>query len=318
MDISEKLTGLTTDEIVFPRIGIDLHVNRTAFSIGSVDIQWYGVIISVGMILALVFGFSQMKKYGLNPDRVIDCVIGGIVGGIVGARAYYVVMAWEDYADSPASIFNIRQGGLAIYGGIIGSLLVGLTIAKFKKVKILPLLDIVGMSFLIGQGVGRWGNFTNQEAFGGNTTLPWGMSGGLVQSLIATMIDQGKSIDMYQTVHPCFLYESIWCILGFIVLFLISKHRKFDGQMFLLYLVWYGLGRSVIEGLRMDSLMLGNIRVSQALSVVLVLVSVILLIVYGSKVKRMGSDYTLYRDTPDSKLLLTDISVKEYNAKNKD
>lgn len=318
MDISEKLTGLTNDEIVFPRIGIDLHVNRTAFSIGSVDIQWYGVIISVGMILALVFGFSQMKRYGLNPDRVIDCVIGGIVGGIVGARAYYVVMAWEDYADSPASIFNIRQGGLAIYGGIIGSLLVGLTIAKFKKVKILPLLDIVGMSFLIGQGVGRWGNFTNQEAFGGNTTLPWGMSGGLVQSHIATMIDQGKSIDMYQTVHPCFLYESIWCILGFIVLFLISKHRKFDGQMFLLYLVWYGLGRSVIEGLRMDSLMLGNIRVSQALSVVLVLVSVILLIVYGSKVKRMGSDYTLYRDTPDSKLLLTDISVKEYNAKDKD
>ncbi len=318
MDISEKLTGLTTDEIVFPRIGIDLHVNRTAFSIGSVDIQWYGVIISVGMILALVFGFSQMKKYGLNPDRVIDCVIGGIVGGIVGARAYYVIMAWEDYADNPASIFNIRQGGLAIYGGIIGSLLVGLTIAKFKKVKVLPLLDIVGMSFLIGQGIGRWGNFTNQEAFGSNTTLPWGMSGGLVQSHIATMIDQGKSIDMYQTVHPCFLYESIWCILGFIVLFLISKHRKFDGQMFLLYLVWYGLGRSVIEGLRMDSLMLGNIRVSQALSVVLVLVSVILLIVYGSKVKRMGSDYTLYKDTPDSKLLLTDISVKEYNAKNKD
>lgn len=304
----ETLNNLKTNQIVFPHLNIDITIDKTAFTIFGLDIQWYGIIIATGILLAIMFGLSQMKKYGLNSDRVIDCIIGGIIGGIIGARVYYVIFAWEEYKDNLSSIFNIREGGLAIYGGFIGALVVGLIIAKIRDVKILPLLDIVGMSFLIGQGIGRWGNFTNQEAFGSNTDLPWGMSGGTIQNRILTMIENGNTdITTKELVHPCFLYESIWCILGFIIIYLYSKHRKYDGQLFLMYIGWYGLGRSVIEGLRTDSLMLGNLRVSQMLAIVLTITSVILLIVFGSKVKRMGSDYTFYKDTPHSKRLLEEL-----------
>jgi phosphatidylglycerol:prolipoprotein diacylglycerol transferase len=287
------LENLDSNEIVFPNLGIDLHIDRTAFTIGSVDVQWYGVIISIGLLLAIAFGMSQTKKYGLNPDKVLDCVIGGIVGGIVGARTYYVAMSWDEYAGDWKSIINIREGGLAIYGGIIGSLLVALIVAKIKKVSIPPLLDLVGMGFLIGQGIGRWGNFFNQEAFGCNTTLPWGMSGGTIQSHLKTMIANGNtSLSVTELVHPCFLYESVWCLLGFVVLFIFSKHRKYDGQLFLMYLAWYSFERSIVEGLRTDSLMLGNVRVSQALSIVLFVVSVILLIVKGIKAKNLHEEST--------------------------
>lgn len=311
----EALENLTSNQIVFPHLGIDITINKTAFTIFGISIQWYGLIISIGIILAIAFGFSQMKRYGLNSDRAIDCIIGGIIGGIVGARAYYVAFSWEEYADDWKSIFNIREGGLAIYGGIIGAMLVGLIVAKVRQVKILPLLDIAGMGFLIGQGIGRWGNFTNQEAFGSNTDLPWGMSGGTIQARIFNMIENGNTdITATELVHPCFLYESVWCLLGFVILYLYSKHRKYDGQLFLMYVMWYGLGRSFIEGLRTDSLMLGNIRVSQALAIVLTITSLILLIVCGSKVKRMGSDYTFYKDTEHSKRLLEE----ETKSKNKE
>ncbi len=172
-------------EIIFPKLGIDINVKSEAFSIGNFSIQWYGVIITCGMILAMIFGFSQMKKYGINPDRAIDCVIGGIIGGIIGARAYYVIMQWEHYSGNIKEILNIRNGGLAIYGGIIGSVLVAFIVAKIRKVKFLPLLDIAGMSFLIGQGIGRWGNFTNHEAFGNNTTSLFGMTSGKIQEKIS-------------------------------------------------------------------------------------------------------------------------------------
>lgn len=303
----EVLDNLASNQIVFPHLNIDITINKTAFSVFGIDIQWYGLIISVGILLALAFGFSQMKKYGINSDRALDCIIGGIIGGIVGARAYYVAFSWDEYADDWKSIFNIREGGLAIYGGIIGALLVGLIVAKIRQVKIFPLLDIAGMGFLIGQGIGRWGNFTNQEAFGSNTDLPWGMSGGTIQARILNMIENGNTdITTKELVHPCFLYESIWCLVGFLVLYLYSKHRKYDGQMFLMYIMWYGLGRSFIEGLRTDSLMWGNIRVSQVLAIVLAITAVILLVICGFKVKRIGSDYIFYKDTEHSKMLLAE------------
>ncbi|MGN1411600.1 MAG: prolipoprotein diacylglyceryl transferase [Oscillospiraceae bacterium] len=309
-----NLDNLEKNQIVFPHLNIDITVDRTAFTIFGVDVQWYGVIISFGLLLAIVFGLSQMKKYGINSDKALDCIIGGIVGGIVGARVYYVAMSWEQYSGNIKSIFNIREGGLAIYGGIIGALLIGLIIAKIKKVAILPLLDIVGMGFLIGQGIGRWGNFFNQEAFGSNTNLPWGMSGGTIQAHILNMIENGNtSLTTKELVHPCFLYESVWCLLGFVVIYVYSKHRKYDGQLFLMYLAWYSFERSIVEGLRTDSLMIGNIRVSQALSVVIFIVSVILLFVCGFKIKRMGEDYVFYKDTEISKLLLQDekINIKQ-------
>lgn len=308
--------NLGENEIAFPGLGIDkLTVKSEAFSVFGISIAWYGVIIATGMLLAIIFCNTQMKKYGLHPDRVFDVIIGGIIGGVVGARTYFVLMNWEEYADDIKSVFMIRNGGLAIYGGIIGAVLVGAVVAKIKKVKMLPLLDLAGMGFLIGQGIGRWGNFFNHEAFGYNTDLPWGMTSGRIQNWIiqhnSSISSSSDIIEMTadKPVHPCFLYESIWCLLGFVVLFIISKHRKFDGQIFLTYVLWYGIGRSVIEGLRTDSLMFGNIRVSQLLAIVSSITAFILLLVIGSKVKRMGEDYTLYVNTEESKKLMEETEA---------
>ena len=229
---TETIGTLDHNEITFPKLGIDLHLDSTAFSIGGLDIQWYGILITLGLVLAMVYAFTQVKKYGLNPDRVMDCIIGGIIGGVVGARAYYVLLNWNNYAGDWKSILNIREGGLAIYGGIIGSLLAGFLVAKIRKVKFLPLLDIVGIGFLLGQGIGRWGNFFNQEAFGCNTNSIFGMSGGRIQEWITDQYPSttyfanfGTALDASQPVHPCFLYESVWCLLGFVLLAL--SPRKF-------------------------------------------------------------------------------------------
>ena len=186
--------------------------------------------------------------------------------------------------------------------------------AKFRKVRILPLLDIVGIGFLLGQGIGRWGNFFNQEAFGRNTDSFLGMSGGQIQNWITNSYPYtsyyqnfGTAMDASQPVHPCFLYESIWCLLGFVLLALFAKKiRRYDGQIFLLYIGWYGLERAFVEGLRADSLVVGNVRISQMLAILCVVASVILQIVIGLRVKRMGVDYRLYKDTAESKALLAE------------
>lgn len=324
MNINMTELGLGEYDIAFPGLGIDrLTVKSEAFSIGGFTVAWYGIIIAFGMILAIIFGMSQMKKYGLDPDRAIDVIIGGIIGGVVGARAYYVAMNWETYSQDIKTIFYTRNGGLAIYGGVIGALLVGTVMCKIRKVKILPLFDLAGMGFLIGQGIGRWGNFFNHEAFGYNTDLPWGMTSGKIQRWITeystSISSSSKVIEMSadRAVHPCFLYESLWCLIGFAVLFIMSKRRKYDGQIFLMYIFWYGLGRAFIEGLRTDSLMLGNIRISQLVSILSVIVSFILLIAVGSKVKRMGEDYVLYKDTEESKALIaaSENAMKEEKEK---
>ena len=297
-----SLNNLSYNEIVFPRLGIDIHLNSTAFTIFGIDVQWYGLIITLGLLLAMIYAFTQMKQYGIDPDRAID---------------------WK-------SIFNLRQGGLAIYGGLIGSVLVGCLVAKLRKVPILPLLDICAIGFLLGQGIGRWGNFFNQEAFGKNTDSLFGMSGGRIQNWISDQngylntnfyLHFGEELSPDRPVHPCFLYESIWCLVGFVLLALFAKKiRKFDGQIFLTYIAWYGLGRFFIEGLRVDSLVIGNVRVSQALAAVCVIVSVILQIVFLSRVKRMGGEYQLYKDTQAAKDALAAYearnqkSVKEINV----
>lgn len=308
-------------QIVFPKMGIDINIKSEAFTVFGVQIQWYGVIITIGMLLAILFGFSQMKKYGINSDRAIDAIIGGIIGGVIGARLYYVFLEWDNYKGNLKEIINTRNGGLAIYGGIIGAFLIGGIIAKIRKLRLMPLLDIAGMGFLIGQGIGRWGNFFNHEAFGYNTDLPWGMTSGRIQQWIIENNSSMSStadilaMDPMKPVHPCFLYESIWCLLGFVVLFLISKRRKFDGQMFLMYVGWYGIGRFFIEGLRTDSLMLGNLRVSQVLGMIAFIASVIILFIMGSKVKRMGSEYVFYRDSEESKNLIEETLNKMNKSK---
>ena len=278
----------------FPKLGFELTLNSQAFSIGNFSVAWYGIIIAIGFLLALWYGLSRSKQYGINPDKMIDVVIGGIIGGIIGARLYYVLFSWADYKDDLLSIFKIWNGGLAIYGGIIGAVLVGGLICKWRKVKFSAMLDVAGLGFLIGQGIGRWGNFVNIEAYGSNTDLPWGMwSEKIVNDYYngSLTISDSITFDPYSPVHPCFLYESLWCILGFVLVhFLWTKRRKFDGEIFLGYLAWYGAGRLFIEGLRTDSLMIGStrLRVSQVLAGLLVLASVIMIIVIRSRIRRSG------------------------------
>lgn len=311
---------LEYNEIVFPNLGIDITINPTAFTIFGFEIQWYGLIITFGLLLALLFGFRNMPRLGIDPDRAIDAIIGGIIGGIIGARAYYVAAQWEEYAGDWASILNTREGGLAIYGGIIGAFLTGSIVCKIRKVPLLPMYDLCGMGFLLGQGIGRWGNFTNQEAFGCNTDSLFGMSGGRIQYWItanaSSATTQGDTVlDPSYPVHPCFLYESLWCLAGFVLLTIVMrKWRKFDGQLFFMYIGWYGLERFFVEGLRTDSLMEGSLRISQAVAAVCVAVSVIMLIIGFSRVKRLGTDYVLYcnSDTYRQRLAETAAAQQKY------
>ena len=317
------ISELKQNQVIFPKLGIDITINDTAFTLFGLEIKWYGLLITLGMLLAMIYCFSQMKKYGIDPDRAIDAVIGGIIGGLIGARAYYVIMQWEDYAGNWKSIFNIRNGGLAIYGGIIGAVIVGGLVAKLRKVKLLPLLDVASMGFLLGQGIGRWGNFTNQEAFGYNTDNIFGMSSGKIRDwIISVNSDMSSPADLIamnadKPVHPCILYESVWCLLGFVLLAIFAKKiRKFDGQIFLMYLGWYGLERFFIEGLRTDSLMIGTMRVSQVLAAICFISSVILLVVILNKVKRMGDEYVLYVDTDESKELIRQSELRGIKKQN--
>lgn len=312
-------------EIQFPKLGWEFHVDPTAFTVFGIEIQWYGIIITLGLVLAMLYCFPKMKKFGLDSDRVIDVVIGGVIGGILGARIYYVLLRWEEYGGDWKSMLNFRNGGLAIYGGLIGAVAVGLVICKIRKVKVLPMLDIAVIGFLIGQGIGRWGNFVNQEAFGVNTDSLFGMTGGTIQQTIINqtqiggeMYLNGNETMLWEVpVHPCFLYESVWCLLGVVVLSLMIKRRKFDGQLFLTYLAWYGAERFVVEGLRIDSLMIGNIRASQALSAILAVTAIVLLIVMFAKVKRDPESFVLYCNTEESKALLAEAEAKKSDTVSK-
>ncbi len=275
--------------------GFSIPSTLCEFEIGGMEfsIKLYGLLIAIGYLLALVVATKLATKKGLDVDALYDAIIFGTVGGIIGARAYYVAFNWDYYSANPSHIMNISEGGLAIYGGIIGALLIGFITCKIRKFSVLDTFDLAAVGFLIGQGVGRWGNFTNQEAFGTNTTLPWGMTSDKVSEYIIRNQDffaeKGYAMDPYTAVHPTFLYESIWCIIGAVILyFMFDKFRKFKGQIILSYGVWYGLGRVIIEGFRTDSLYIGDttIRVSQALSVVIVLVCSILLGVGLRKAKK--------------------------------
>lgn len=270
--------------VQFPGLGLELTVDRVAVSIGGFNIYWYGVIIAAGMLLAMLYAFHYADDFGINSDRLIDVVLVGAVMAIVCARIYYVAFAPFEY-DSLWDMIDIRQGGIAIYGAVIGAFVFGGLMTKIREIPILPLFDLVGVCFLIGQGVGRWGNFVNQEAFGCNTTLPWGMYSegtyAYLSGVQSTLAAQGVTVDPAMPVHPTFLYESLWCLTGFVMLALLLKKRRFNGELFLLYIIWYGLGRFWIEGLRTDALMLtANLRTSQLVALISVAVAAVLL-VYG-------------------------------------
>ena len=264
-----------TNLVQFPGLGLELEVDRIAFSIGGFSIYWYGVCIAVGLCLALAFAFHHCIEFGVDGDSMVDVILIGVILGIASARAYYVAMSPYSY-DSIWDVIAIRDGGLAIYGGIIGGFLFGGLACKRRGVPVLPMFDMTAMGFLLGQGCGRWGNFFNQEAFGCNTTLPWGMYSAATESYLmsATVtVPNGVTIDPTLPVHPTFLYESIWCFVGFALLFAHIKKRRFNGDITLRYLIWYGAGRFWIEGLRTDSLMLVpsiGLRVSQLVAAIAV------------------------------------------------
>ncbi len=300
--------------ISFPKLNIEFPVYSDAFTIFGITIKWYGIMIMLGLLLAVIYCFRRMKNFGIDDDRANDVVFFGFIGAVIGARLYYVFMSWDMYKDDLSSIFAIRDGGLAIYGGIIGALLVGALAAKIRKVKLLPLLDLTGMGLLIGQAIGRWGNFFNHECFGCNTDLPWGMTSPRIQSELsakAYSISEltGVTVDPALPVHPCFLYESLWCILGFVLLHLYSKRRKFDGELFFMYIGWYGLGRMFIEGLRTDSLMVGHLRISQIVAGACVIISIVCIFAMRHKIK-MDGEYVLYKDTEESKRLIEETEAK--------
>lgn len=283
--------------VEFPGLGWKFDVYSNFLEIpmgdGTITIQFYGVIIAFGIILAALFGGRKAYTWKMSLDNMVDVLIYGIIGAVVGARLYYVIFQWDYYKDNLGDIIKIWEGGLAIYGGIIGGILAAFLVCKKTGLNFIKLLDLIGMSLLIGQGIGRWGNFTNQEAFGTNTTLPWGMTSDKIVAYInnnqADFIKNGIEMNPDLPVHPTFLYESLWCLLGFVVLYIVcQKFYKFDGQLFLGYGIIYGIERTIVEGLRTDSLYIGDttLRASQVLSLAIVVVCTALTIYKFIKLKK--------------------------------
>lgn len=270
-------------EVHFPGLGLsfDVYENFLEIPFGGdiITIKFYGVIIAFGFILAALFGGRKAYDWKMSLDHMVDVLIYGIIGAVVGARLYYVAFQWDYYKDNLLSIFKIWEGGLAIYGGIIGGIITAYFVCKKTKLPFLKLLDLIGMALPIGQGIGRWGNFTNQEAFGVNTTSIFGMTSDKIVDYINShqqeFAEYGIEMNPDLPVHPTFLYESVWCLLGFLILYIVcQKFHKFNGQLILGYGIIYGLERTVVEGLRIDSLYIGdtNLRVSQLVSLALVIV----------------------------------------------
>ncbi|WP_337574517.1 prolipoprotein diacylglyceryl transferase [Fournierella sp.] len=278
-----------TNLVQFPGLGLEFNINRVAFTIGGLDVYWYGVLIATGFLLALVFAFRYAVDFGIDADRLVDVVLVGSVCAVICARAYYVIFSPVPY-ESFVDMIDIRQGGLAIYGGVIGAAVFGGLACKWRKLPILPTFDLVAMGFLIGQSIGRWGNFVNQEAFGSNTSLPWGMYSQATASYLSSwqtvLAQDGVIVDPSMPVHPTFLYESIWCAVGFFALWAYMKKRRFNGEIALMYAAWYGAGRFWIEGLRTDSLMLPGmtLRVSQLIALISVLAAVAAIVISRRKI----------------------------------
>lgn len=253
--------NLTVYNVRFPDLNLNFKINPVAFKIGNITVHWYGIIICIGFLLALFYVLFNCKRFNLNSNSITDAIIVGVLCGIIGARLYYVIFFPGDlYWKNPSKIFNINEGGIAIYGGIIAGLLGGILVAQKKKLNVMAALDLTALGLLIGQGVGRWGNFVNQEAYG----IP-------TDNFFRMISENTENV----AVHPCFLYESIWCILGFILLHVFSlKRRKYNGQIFWLYLIWYGVERFFVEALRTDSLVVPgvNLRISQLVALFAIIV----------------------------------------------
>ncbi len=301
--------------------GINLNFDSVAFTLpigDGWDIYWYGICIAAAFLAAVVYGFTHAKKFGIDPDRLTDVVLVTTPLSILLARVYYIIFYPGGLEiNSVGEFFGISgssgMSGLAIYGGVIGAVTVGALMCWIRKVNVLDAFDLTFICFPLAQAIGRWGNFFNQEAFGSLTTAPGMMSDGVlgyIQMNMGEFFTGQRPADVAQyvsdnglSVHPCFFYESLWCILGFVLLHFLSKKRKFKGQIALTYGVWYGFGRMIIEGLRTDSLYLGPLKVSQWLSGALVLGCGIVLVVMLIRLKNAKEALTyesLFDDIDDT------------------
>ncbi|MBR5473294.1 MAG: prolipoprotein diacylglyceryl transferase [Clostridia bacterium] len=282
---------------------INLTINPIAFTIPFINwsIHWYGIILATGFFLAIVYGMKNAKRFGVDPDKMIDVILVTAPISILCARTYYVIFDDQGSINSIAEFFGFGTGfsGIAIYGAVIGAFACGAIMCKIKKIKILDLADLAALGFLIGQGIGRWGNFMNQEAFGSPTGSSWwGMTSENVVALFNKL-----GYDTEALAHPCFLYESIWCILGFFILHKLSKKRHFSGEIVLMYCVWYGFERAIVENLRTDSLGPGDLRISVVVSIILFVGAAITLIVIRKKQKTaiIGENYAaVFEDEYDA------------------
>ena len=277
--------------ISFPSLGIEWDPGRY-LEIGPLTIHYYGILIACGLMLAVIYGWKRCRQFGIIQDDITDGVLWIVPFAVLCARAYYCIFQWdEEFARDPISVLYIWNGGLAIYGGVIGAV-IGVTVyCIFKKIKLPALLDLVALGFLIGQSIGRWGNFFNREAFGATTESFLRM--GLYNTVTQTTTYH----------HPTFLYESLWNAIGFVMLHFLSKKRKYDGQIALGYCAWYGLGRALIEGLRTDSLYLGPFRVSQLLAAISCFAGVLLLLI------------NLFRAHDPQKMFVNQVTLPEPPAK---
>ena len=278
--------------IDFPNFGIHLASVGKTVSLFHIDIAYYGIVIGLGILAGLFVAVMEAKRSGQNPDTYYDLVIYAVIFSIIGARIYYVIFSWDMYKDDLKSIFNIRQGGLAIYGGVIAAIITVIVFAKVKKLSALLIFDTAGLGLVTGQMIGRWGNFFNREAFGEYTDNLFAMKlpvdavrpGDITDMMRQHMVTENGVA--YIQVHPTFLYESLWCLMILVLLLLYRRHKKFDGEVFLMYLCGYGLGRVWIEGLRTDQLWIPGteIPVSQVLAGVIVVVSITLIVYNRRKV----------------------------------
>lgn len=271
MPLMQLASQAGSNWIAFPNLDWKFDLPNS-FSLFGFDIKFYGLLIAIGFCLAILYGVKRAKYFDLDPDRMIDLALIVTPLAFIGARLYYVFFSADlaEYLADPLSILMVWKGGLGIYGGILVTFIVGPLMCKWRKVNLWAMFDVTALGFLIGQSMGRWGNFFNQEAFGGNTDLPWGMTGNLIAAG-----KHGEGFDPTGLVHPAFLYESLWCLAGFILLHILSKKcYKFKGQIFCSYAVWYGTGRFLIESLRTDSLMIGPFRVSQLVAIAAIAVGI--------------------------------------------
>ncbi len=318
-------------DIWFPYLGIEIsHLSKTAFSLFGLDIAWYGIIIMLGVIAGLLLARRLAKKSDQNPDLYLDFLIYALIFALIGARLYYVIFSWDQYQNDLWSIFNLRNGGLAIYGGFIGAVLTAAIFCKIKKYSLLQLCDTAMPGLILGQAIGRWGNFFNQEAFGGYTDTFFAMRLNVETAAYTTTELTQKAIKAggvrYIQVHPTFLYESLWCLLILAIMLLVWKHRKFKGQVAFTYLIGYGLGRAFIETLRTDQLLLWNtsVPVSVVVSICLVFLGVLLMIIYSfryriEKQKQQLSEEKFAPEVETEASLLDDLSsVSSSNPDSKD